>query len=125
MRLVFLAVLLLTTRAALAEWVTFEGGGSYVTHLDPATVEQEGNLRRIWVVVDLMDRDADGELSRKMLTEYDCRQSRHRLLAYSEHSEKRGGGRVLFIQPPATLPSAWERLRPDSSGALVAAIVCD
>ena len=75
MKKLFLVVLMMLACSAWAEWVMFtKAKNEEVTHyFDPATIRKDGNMRRVWRVQELKQRTADGEKSRRMRIEYDCK----------------------------------------------------
>lgn len=65
-----------------------EGWGDCRTHyFDPVTIRKYGNLRSVWELEDLKQRDKQGVMLRRSLFEYDCKKERSRLLSFSSHSE--------------------------------------
>ena len=57
-------MLLVTATAASAEWVKISENLLGTNYYDPTTIRVNGNLRRVWQVQDLKERDKDGELFR-------------------------------------------------------------
>jgi hypothetical protein len=82
------ALALLTTAAtpARAEWVKIYEGNLGSSHIDLATVRQNGDLAQVRQLQDLDAAAVTGEMSRQLLVEYDCKESRSRVLSYSSHS---------------------------------------
>ena len=88
MRLILYLFLALSAAPAWAAWV--EVGGKIdevIFYIDPATIRKDSNLRRVWAIEDLKQRHKDGEMSRRALYEYDCKEERVRILSGTEHSD--------------------------------------
>ena len=71
MRVFLIVTLLLVACRASAEWVKFAEIEQTVFYLDPATIQRNGNLRRVWQLRDWKVRNSDGQLSARILREYD------------------------------------------------------
>ena len=120
-RLVLLFLLTSVSVPASAEWVKFAEGGDGVSYyLDPATIRRNGSLRRVWILQDLKQRDQEGEMSRRALEEFDCKEERYKILSSSTHSEKMAEGNTLVMSnkpdvewrfiPPGTVTEPLLRL---------------
>jgi len=106
---------------AAAGWVRLVETDEVFFYYDPATIRVNGHLRRVWEIQDLKQRNPAGEMSRRFLSEYDCREERHRLLSFSTHSEPMAGGRILLIHGS---PSEWNHIPPYSPALRMFKIVC-
>lgn len=95
MRFVLIAVLMFAAISARAEWTMLGETDKAVYYLDPATIRGDGSLRRIWELQELKARGMDGELSRRVLYEYDCERERERGLSASSHSGPLTTGELL------------------------------
>ena len=95
MKKLFLVVLMMLACSAWAEWVMYFESDIATHYFDPATIRKDGHIRRVWLITDLRKRHKDGEMSRRLRSEYDCRQERMRILVISEHSEPMAGGVIL------------------------------
>jgi hypothetical protein len=105
------------------QWAKWSEGKEAVFYYDPATVTKKDNLRRVWEVQDLRQRDEFfGALSRRLLTEYDCTVARTRHLYISAHAERMVGGKILVTNEAA---GAWRSILPKTSDAVMLLIVCD
>ena len=72
--------------------------------IDRATLLSNGSLRRVWQLQNLKQRDRDGEMSRRALVEYDCREAKNRTLSLSMHPEPMAGGKPLDAYSDPTSP---------------------
>jgi hypothetical protein len=121
MRLVLCLLLNLAAAPAWADWVKVIDNDVVVIYIDPATIRKDGNIRRVWELYDLKQRDRDGEMSRRVLYEYDCKEERYRFLSLSAHSEPMAGGRVLNT---GSSPTAWDYVAPGTVAATKMQFVC-
>ena len=122
MKKLFFVCLMMLAGSAWAEWVVYskdEEDGTF--YLDPATIRKDGNMRRVWRVQELKQRTADGEKSRRMRIEYDCKEERYRILSASVHSEPMAGGTVLTQEGEA---NDWTAIPPNTTGERVFNLVC-
>ena len=121
MRLVLSLLLALAAVPARADWVKVVESAEGVLYFDPTTISKDGDLRSVWTIQDLKQRHKDGELSRRVLREYDCKEQRRRALSFSMHSDPMGDGRTLYSQ---THPSKWRSNTPGTTGDAISQIVC-
>jgi hypothetical protein len=97
MRLVLCLLLAFAASPAWAEWVKVVENNNGFTYIDPATIGKDGNLRRVWMIADLKQRDRKGYMSRRALWGIDCKQERVRVLAETTHRDPMAGGTVLSV----------------------------
>ena len=121
MRLVLCLLLTLAAAPAWAEWVKVSENVRSVYYIDPATIRRDGNLRRVWEIEDLKERGKGGEMSRRSLNEYDCKEERSRILSISAHSDPMAGGKTLLDYSE---PGKWGYHPPETSGQEVMQFVC-
>ena len=121
MRLVLYFLLFLVTAPAWAEWVKVSEVVSSTAYIDPATIQVNGNMRRVWELQELKERDKNGEISRRALTEYDCKEGRVRLLSFSFHSGPMATGDTLVSNYD---PIQWIYIAPASSFETRFKLVC-
>ena len=95
MRIILMALALLAATPARAEWTEVGRTAISVFYLDYKTVRKDGNLRSAWELHDLTRRGPEGELSVRLLHEYDCHKKRSRLLTYSDYSGSMATGEIL------------------------------
>jgi hypothetical protein len=121
MKKLFLVSLMMLAGSAWAEWVMLFEGVSATHYLNPATIRKDGNLRRVWGISDLIERDEFGAQSRRVRYEYDCKKERYRYLEVSLHSEFMAGGKILHrINGDTT----WMEIPPDTVVESALNIVC-
>ena len=113
--------LALIAAPALAEWEKVLETDTAAYFIDTATLQKNGALRRVAQVQNLKQRDKDGELSRRALVEYDCREVRNRTLALSMHADAMGEGKKLDSYNE---PSSPRKVAAGSSGEAILKVVC-
>ena len=121
MRVVLCFLIALVAAPAWAEWVQMSDSDDLVAYIDPATIHKDGNLRRVWTVQDLKQKGKNGEMSRRALLEYDCKEERSRTLSYSLHSEPMSGGQLLLTND---YYSRWTAIVSGTDGAVPLKFVC-
>jgi hypothetical protein len=120
MKTPLLALFLLFTGSAWAEWVFIGSTTKADVFIDPATIRKDANLRKVWQVYDLKQRDK-GVLSDRGRAEYDCSQERYRWLYSSTHGGAMASGELLSSDANI---GAWRDIPPDSIANEVLQIVC-
>jgi hypothetical protein len=92
MRITLIALLLLASATAGAEWtrVAEQGGTAY--HMDAASIVREGDLLRVDVLQDHATPEARGVRSRRVSYEVDCTGQRLRSVAGTEFAEPMAAG---------------------------------
>lgn len=121
MKKLFLVSLMLLAGSAWAEWVIFGATDTATHYFDPATIRKDGNMRRVWQLQELNKRHKDGEMSRRIRQEYDCKQERYKILGQTEHSEPMAGGEVLTNFGEM---KTWVEIAPDTMSEKILKIVC-
>ena len=122
--LTLLAPLLLVTGSAWAEWVWVTEADAADVYIDPETIREDGNLVKLWEVHDLKQLHKDGHLSRRIRTEYDCKEERLRFLSLSKHSGPMASGTTLFTHDAPGKPDTWRQIPPGTVANRVLKIVC-
>ena len=118
-----LPLLLLATGSAWAGWEEVGESSTETTfYIDRATIRKDGNLRRMWEVLDLKQRGKDGGISFRTKNEYDCKGERYRILASSSHAEPMAGGKTIFSFGED--PSGWRDIPPRTPSEAKLRIAC-
>jgi hypothetical protein len=118
-----LLALLLSTGCAWAEWQEVGRSVQAVVYIDPENIYKNGNLRRVWTLIDTAEKDKDGTASIRTRNEYDCKEERMRTLSISHHSEAGAGGNQLFSYTFAG-QTAWSDIPPKTGTFTILKIVC-
>jgi hypothetical protein len=123
MKKIIIACLLATSAAsAFSEWTREGETNSANFYIDYETIRKDGSARKVWGVTDLKQRHKDGEMSRRAMYEYNCKNERFRLLALSKYSESMAGGETLF--DGGADPKGWVEIPPNSPSKRILKIVC-
>jgi hypothetical protein len=111
---IILACLLATSAAsAFTEWAKVaETDVGTSIYIDYKTIRKDGNLRMVWEITDLKQRNKDGEMSRRIRSEYDCKEERANVLSISHHTDGMTAGKTLGIWTYST--PAWSHIPPGS-----------
>lgn len=121
MRLVLTLLLLSLAAPALAEWTKISENNATVHYIDSKITRSTDNLRTASEIQDLKERYKDGELSRRFLAEYDCKENRTRSLSFTTYSERMAKGNVLA---KGDTPEAWVTVQPGTIAARFLKFVC-
>jgi hypothetical protein len=118
-----LLTLLLSTGSGWAEWQEIGRSVNAVIYIDPETIRKNGNLRRVWTLVDSTGKSKDGSMSTRMREEYDCKDERKRVLSISTHSEAMASGNQLLSHTYAE-PTQWQDIPPNTGTVEILKLVC-
>ncbi|MEO8134487.1 MAG: surface-adhesin E family protein [Betaproteobacteria bacterium] len=116
------AWLMFAAAPAVADWVKVLETDIVDQYVDPATIHRDGDLRKAWRLQNLKSPTPDGQQSLRLLSEYDCKGGRMRILLGSSYTGPMATGQSLFLG--AGVESEWDRVPPDSMGELVLKYVC-
>ena len=105
-----IALLMLNSGAAWAEWVLASGNDEtgLLVYIDPDSIRRKGNMAKMWQLYDyrtVQTVAGDSLLSMKRFNEFDCVEERTRTLGYTWFSGNMGSGTVVFSTSEA---QQWE-----------------
>jgi hypothetical protein len=103
-------MLALLSGTVVAAWVPVDKTIEAVSYLDATTIRKNGEFRRVWVLLDLLVRGPDGQLSVRALAEYDCKEERARFLYVSTHSGPMATGKIRVSG--SNKSSDWHYIAP-------------
>lgn len=90
-------------------------------YVQPASLQREGQIRRVIEMQSLKTTDPDGVLSRRYTAEYECRHQMVRIGRVSSHAGPLLAGALLFdVQEMGY----WRKIVPGSPFALLHSLVC-
>ena len=98
-RLLLGLMLLMTATAASAEWMRSGGNDRLIQYVDIATIRRNGNFVKMWHLTDfntVQTTDGASYLSQKSQQEYDCKEEKSRILAFSWFDGQMGKGKVVY-----------------------------
>jgi hypothetical protein len=124
-KIFFVTLGLLCCGTASAEW-TWSGGNDQFNHyVDRATIRRSGNFVKMWDLFDYktVQKAAGGEsyLSGKTQWEFDCKEEKSRMLAFTWFDEKMGSGKVVYSDNDT---GKWAPIQPESIGEALWKIAC-
>jgi len=114
--------LMLGAGGAHAEWakigVSRKAGDAFTLYVDPATVQRNGNLARMWDLRDFSQpQTIDGQayLSEKTQVEFDCEAKKARILATIDCAARMCAGRIVYSDADS---SEWNVVGANTLGEL-------
>jgi hypothetical protein len=89
-------LLIFISSSAWTGWVPIANSDSGDTefYVDPATIRKEGVLRKFWKMVNLKNRNKNGDISFRFRDELDCKEEKFRNLNITTFSEKMLSGEI-------------------------------
>jgi len=119
----FFSLLMLIASPAWAEWtkvaVASNGDEAYI---DMGSLRIDKNLRRVWTLSNLKKKGSKGELSIRVLREYDCKQEQDRALVMTGFTGAMSGGEMLSTYRGDNAP--WDYIAPDTIGYAYFLVAC-
>lgn len=116
-------LLMSLSSVAHAEWVkVFENIRGTFFYMDPATIERNGRMRRVWEMQDYRQASPEGMLSMKLHKEYDCVEEKGRFMNYVAYTGPKLSGEMMGT---VTTPSDWQSVNRNPAGKGVFRIVCE
>ena len=126
-RLLLGLILLVTATVASAEWTVAERDDELILYVDKATIRRNGNLVRMWDMTDYktLQKSAAGNpfLSVKTQREYDCKEEKMRLLAFTQFNRQMGQGNVVYSN--GNYKDEFEPIEPRSFGEALWKVACN
>ena len=118
-------MLLVTAGTASAEWTAAGDSDEFIQYVDRATIRRNGNFVKMWVLMDFKTVQTfagDSYLSSKAQQEYDCKEEKVRLLAYTWYDGQMGNGKVVVSN--GNVRDEWSPISPGSIGEIQWKIAC-
>lgn len=116
-RIFLMSILTIVSSAAMADWVKINNKDNLTTYVDPSTISKDGNIVKMWGVVDLKEsrKEQDGKsfLSAKGLQEFNCEAKQIRKLSLTLFSGNMGVGEVVHTYSDAD-KWKWTPVEPGS-----------
>ena len=116
---------MLIASPAWAEWTPVDDNDKFVLYIDKETIRQNGNFVKMWGLTDfktVQNFIGKSYLSHKSQDEYDCKEERRRLLAFSLFSGKMGNRTV--VHSDSSDAGKWTPIEPVSIGEKMWKIAC-
>lgn len=121
MRVVLMMLIMGVAQPAWAEWTKVATVEDAVVYIDAATIRKDGNLRRVWELQDMKQRNTNGMMSSRALSEYDCAEEKRRNLAISAHTGPMASGETIGS---FNITTEWVYIAPHSIDSTIFKIVC-
>lgn len=121
MRIILCLLMALAAAPAWADWVKLSESSGATFYVDRDAISKDGNFRRVWALTDLKQRNKGGEMSRRVLYEYDCMAGRVRFLSGASHSDPMAKGSTLYSKND---PDNWDNVRPNSPVEQIFRLAC-
>ena len=117
-------ILLIASANSYAEWTQLGYGNEVTQYIDIATIRRNGNFVKMWDLTEeetVQNFSGGSYLSGVYQLEYDCKEERSRILAFSWFSGKMGNGKVVYSNSD---PGKWFPIQPGSFGESLWKIAC-
>jgi len=123
MKKLFLTIALFLCFPVLADWkyIATEIDSESEFYLNFETLRKEGNVRRIWQLVNLKSGDKNGWASIRSRMEFDCKNETTQGFSMVAFSEKFAAGKDLF---QSNQPTTKSDVAPNTVGWTVLKEVC-
>jgi len=131
------------SNSAMAEWLKVsaihsqESPEIQIAYVDPATIQKDGNIVKMLVLVDHhsgLSKDMENRLdslfsgfkrditkSWQVQDEFDCKAERLSMLSYTAYTEHMGNGEIV---PSNVVTGGWEPVLPGSIGEALWKYAC-
>lgn len=121
MRGIVALLLMALISSARAEWLKYGESDNAMYYYDPSTITTVDQYTRVWQFQDFKKRAADGSMSIRFQSEYDCKGSRFRILSWRTHAQ--GMLRGKTVDRGGKLEK-WVAIAPGTSPAALLTDVC-
>jgi hypothetical protein len=124
MKRILIVILLVISENSYAEWTPIGEILELFTYTDRTTIRRNGNFVKMWELRDykaVQKSNFGSFLSAKVQQEYDCREEKSRLLAFTWFSEQMGNGTVVYSDND---PYKWSPIQPESMNEALWKIAC-
>ena len=121
----FIALQVLSSRVAYAEWVEVGITDEATVYADPATIQRKGDVVKMWHLHDFKTTQTvlkKSSLSSRSQDEYDCTAARHRALASTSFSGSMGSG---TIRSSYSIKGKWEPVPPGTMTQSLWNVACE
>ena len=123
-KIYLLLVLTFASFLAHSDWVLVTGNDTVSFYVETDSIKKQGNARRAWMIHDLPQRDKFGDLSNRILREFDCKEGRIRMLQFETFEQHMGRGRPTGVLSGSDVDSSWSFISPGTLDDSVLKFVC-
>ena len=121
----FIALLVLSSRPAAAEWIEVGTTDEATVYADPATIQRKGDVVKMWHLQDFKTTQTvlkKSYVSSRSQDEYDCTGDRRRALASTSFAGNMGSGKV---RSSYTIKGKWEAVPPGTITQSLWKVACE
>lgn len=119
-------MLVFASANALADWnwaIEDQGMGMTV-YIDQVSISKKGDVAQMVSLINFQTPQIRPNYrfqSQAELSEYNCKESKSRLLSFSRYSKKMGEGEMVFSDKT---PANWKKVAPGSAGEVLFEFAC-
>ena len=90
-----LSIMFTVSNSAMADWTQISDNDNDTLYIDMSTIDKTGNTVKMSDVLNLKKNTGDNYLSLKSLQEYDCKESKTRVISFSTYSAAMAKGNLV------------------------------
>lgn len=106
--------LLLVTNSVWAKWVMVSQNSSSTMYIDPTKIRIDGDIRKVWQLKSLIERNEFSALSQRSLNEYDCKNERTRMLSSTSHFDRMATSDAFKSRYSENIHDEWHFIPPQT-----------
>ncbi len=113
-----------TSVLASWNWAIEDQGMGMTVYIDQATISKKGDIAQMISLISFQTPQIRSKYrfqSQAELSEYNCQESKTRLLSFSRYSNKMGEGEMVFSDKT---PTSWKEIAPGSAGEVLFEFAC-
>lgn len=119
-------MLAFASTSVLAEWnwVIEDQDMGMTVYVDSVSTSKKGNVAQMVSLINFQTPQIRPNYrfqSQAELSEYDCKESKSRLLSFSRYSKRMGEGEMVFSDKT---PANWKKVAPGSAGEVLFEFAC-
>jgi len=104
------------------DWTKLGLGDSDVsTYVDYSSLKVNGNMRRVWLLIDRRTPHENGWLSAKVFREIDCQEDQTRIVSFITFTGEMGKGAVVSS---AEGQKGWRSIAPETANSALERAIC-
>ena len=105
-------------------WIWVFEGEAAQKYINPTTINNQGNVARVWVLWNSKDNTLEGPLSFKVLEEYRCDEPMVRSLALIAYADYFAEGMTVINGPLLDKQMVWSEIPAGTSAEKLQEVVC-
>ena len=120
-KIIIAGLMAINGTSVFSEWIPVYATDSGTFNVDYDTLRKDGSTRKVWILLNYRQQQIDNGMSRRIRSEYDCKEERYRTLSFSVHSESMANGELIYNTSSV---SPWQDVPPDTAVASIMKKVC-